>query len=82
MAFADDVRDWTDWDEAAHALGRALGMFHHAEPQHTKHVAWSDNPLGNGLQTALLALVKAGVLDYREEPDFQYRWSDRYPELS
>jgi hypothetical protein len=40
----------------------------------TKHVFWTDNDLGNGLHDALLALVRAQVLDRREEADEQFRW--------
>jgi hypothetical protein len=42
-----------------------------------KGVFWIDNKLGHGPHDALLALVDAGVLDRREEPDEQFRWSDR-----
>ena len=41
-----------------------------------KHVFWTDNQLGNGFHDALLALVNAGVLDRRAEPDEQFRWLD------
>jgi hypothetical protein len=37
-------------------------------------VFWTDNPLGNGLHDALLALASAQVLERREEPDEQFRW--------
>jgi hypothetical protein len=36
-------------------------------------VFWTDNPLGNGLHDALLALAGAQVLERREEPDEQFR---------
>jgi hypothetical protein len=75
VSLADDLDDWTDWDAAAYALGRTLGLFHDADFLGVKHVFWTDNQLGNGLHDALLALVAAGVLDHREEPDEQFRWS-------
>jgi hypothetical protein len=31
MTLADLLEDWTDWDGAAHALGRALGVFEEDE---------------------------------------------------
>lgn len=77
MSLADDLDDWTDWDAAAYALGRTLGLFHDADFPRVKHVFWTDNRLGNGLHDALLALVSAGVLDRREEPDEQFRWFGR-----
>jgi hypothetical protein len=77
MSLADDLSDWTDWDGAAYCLGRSLGLFHTVNFLRAKHVFWTDNELGNGLHDALLALVKAGVLDRREEPDEQFRWTDR-----
>jgi hypothetical protein len=74
MSLADELEYWTDWDAAAFALGHALGLFQDADPLRVKHVFWTDNQLGNGLHDALLALVSAGVLDRREEPDEQFRW--------
>ena len=76
VSLADDLDGWTDWDAAAYALGRTLGLFLDAESLRVKHVFWTDNQLGNGLHDALLALVSAGVLDRREEHDEQFRWSD------
>jgi hypothetical protein len=75
MGFADDLADWTDWDGAAYDLGRALGLFSGRGFVDVKHVFWTDNPLGEGLHDALLALARAGVLDRRDEPDEQFRWS-------
>jgi hypothetical protein len=77
VPLADDLGDWTDWDGAAYALGCAVGLFREVDFLRVKHVFWTDNQLGNGLHDALLALVNAGVLDRREEPDEQFRWSDR-----
>ncbi|GAA2556550.1 hypothetical protein GCM10010435_29030 [Winogradskya consettensis] len=75
MAFEDDLADWTHWDGAAFRLGRALGLFTDRGFTESKWVFWTANPLGDGLHEALLALVQAGVLDRREEPDDeQFRW--------
>jgi hypothetical protein len=77
VSLADDLAEWTDWDGAAYVLGRTLGLFHDTDFLRAKHVFWTDNRLGNGLHDALLALVDAGVLDRREEPDEQFRWLNR-----
>ena len=71
---AEDLADWTDWDVAAYRLGRTLGVFDDKDFRQAKGTFWTDNPLGNGLHDALLALVGAGLLDRREEPDEQFRW--------
>ncbi|MEU1689031.1 hypothetical protein [Micromonospora sp. NPDC005707] len=74
MALADDLSDWTDWDGAAFALGRTLGLFAGCDFVEVKHVFWTSGALGDGLHDALLALSEAGVLDRREVPDEQFRW--------
>ena len=75
MSLAEDLADWTDWDVSAYYLGRSLGLFRDQNfSKDAKHVFWTDNDLGNGLHDALLALVKARVLEHREEPDEQFRW--------
>jgi hypothetical protein len=75
MPLAEDLAEWVDCDGAAYLLGRSLGLFQNQSFQTgTKHVFWTDNDLGNGLYDALLALVRAQVLDRREEPDEQFRW--------
>jgi hypothetical protein len=75
VSLAKNLAEWVDCDVAAYLFGRSLGLF---EDQNfetdTKHVFWTDNDLGNGLHDALLALVRARVLDRREEPDEQFRW--------
>ncbi|MEV4539179.1 hypothetical protein AB0J82_35950 [Asanoa sp. NPDC049518] len=76
MALADDLRGWNDWDGAAFKLGRTLGLFQGNTFPDVKGVFWTDNPLGNGLHDALLALVEAGVLERRDTPDEQFRWHE------
>jgi hypothetical protein len=72
---ADDLADWTDWDLAGYALGRACGLFRGEDfSRDAKGTFWTDNDTGAGLHDALLGLAKAGVLDRREEPDEQFRW--------
>ena len=74
VTFAADLADWTDWDVAAYHLGLHLGALPGDFATENKAVFWTDNPLGNGLHDALLALERAGVLERREEPDEQFRW--------
>jgi hypothetical protein len=58
-----------------YAAGVALGVFTGDEEwASVKGIFWSANPLGDGLHDALRALVRAGVLEHRDEPDDQYRW--------
>jgi len=40
-----------------------------------KFLFWTNNVLGDSLWEALHSLVRAGVLEYRDEPDHQFRWS-------
>lgn len=77
MTLSEGLADWTDWDLAGYILGRHLGVLSGSFATDNKSVFWTDNPLGNGLHDALLALTRAGVLDRREEPDEQFRW--RHP---
>lgn len=65
------LADWTDWDLAAYALGHATGLFKEESFGESKGLFWTDNTLGNN---ALLALVAAGILERRDEPDEQFRW--------
>lgn len=70
------LADWTDWDGAAFALGRAIRLYERsADYEFVKGDFWTDNARGIGLHAALNALVEGGVLERRDEPDIQYRWA-------
>jgi len=43
-----------------------------------KHVFWSNHPVGNLLNSMLEQMVTEGILEKRDEPDFQYRWNPRF----
>jgi hypothetical protein len=74
----ETLRDWTDADVAAFQLGRAVGLYDgYDEFTKVKGTFWTDNALGNGLHAALMALAAATVLEHRDEPDVQFRWSKR-----
>ena len=70
------LSEWTDWDAAAFHLAQSLGLM---APDvdfctRAKHVFWTDHPIGCALRDMLGRLVEAGVVEYRDEPDDQYRW--------
>lgn len=75
---SEGLLEWTDWDGGAFVAGRSLGVFAESEAfTEVKWVFWTDNPLGNALHEVLLQLAAAEVLERREEPDEQFRWSTR-----
>jgi hypothetical protein len=66
---------WTDWDLAAFALGRAIGLYEtNAQFRHFKSDFWTENDVGAGLHEALDTLAESGILERRDEPDIQFRW--------
>lgn len=75
---SEGLAEWTDWDGAAFGVGRSLGIFSDSQTfTQVKGVFWTDNPLGNALHEVLLQLAAAGVLERREDPGEQFRWSVR-----
>ena len=68
----DALADWTDCDGAMEELGTALGII----PKDGNHKAtyWTKNPVSDFLMQTLWNLLDLGVLEVREEPDFQFRW--------
>ena len=80
---------WTDWDSAMYHLGTCLGFWPEFgapgdatgpfDPWHGyKGVIWSGNPVGDAISYFFVALVEAGCLERRDEPDIQYRWNPNY----
>lgn len=74
MTLSEDLADWCDWDDAALAYGVALGLFPGATRREVNRLLLSRNPLGDGLHAGMLALVSAGVVERRTQPDEQFRW--------
>lgn len=70
----EDLADWSDWDMAALSYGAAIGVFDDASRRQVRRVVLSDNDLGSGLHDGVMALVTAGVLERREQPEEQFRW--------
>ncbi|MFF0153566.1 hypothetical protein [Micromonospora sp. NPDC005203] len=79
MSLADALAQWTDVDGAQYEVGRTMGLFTGRTFPQVKWVFWSDNPVGAALYDMLHALVRAGVLDHRDEPDHQFRWKTAAP---
>jgi hypothetical protein len=73
----DYLKDWTDMDWAMYDLGRCLGLMD-TEFVKAKHVFWSENHVGNMLHDILTRLADNGILEYRDEPDYQYRWNPHF----
>jgi hypothetical protein len=73
----DSLSEWQDFDGAAHELANCLGLMDESVDFATdaKHVYWSANPVGTALNQCLQELSKAGILEFRDEPDVQYRWN-------
>jgi hypothetical protein len=64
MAFVDDMKDWTDLDAAAAALGRTLGIFPaDSKLSDVKAVLWTNSAAGNSLYGMLERLCWLGVLE-------------------
>ncbi|MGW5582066.1 hypothetical protein [Micromonospora chokoriensis] len=79
MGLADALNEWTDADGAQYELGSAMGLFADRTFLQVKWVFWSNDPLGQALWDMLHALVRAGVLEHRDEPDHQFRWKTAAP---
>ena len=75
MTLADSLADWTDSDVAQYELGRSLGLFGSSTFQEVKGTFWTDNTVGNALRAALYAFAEGQILDHRDDPDDQFRWS-------
>jgi hypothetical protein len=79
MSFLEELKDWTDCDAAALALGRALGVFSEAtQLTDAKAVLWTNGAAGNTLYGMLERLAWLGVLEHDEE---QKRYRSASPTL-
>ena len=71
----DSLSDWTDGDVAAFRMGRAVGLYERpGDWWRVKGTFWTNSAIGKGLREALMALVVAGLIEHRSEPDDQFRW--------
>lgn len=73
----EQLSDWTDIDGSQFIIGQALGLFPGDPKSFNEHkgVFWTDAPVGNLLVTTLTGMVNSGILEYRDEPDHQFRWN-------
>ena len=80
MSLKEQLQEWMDIDFAGLYLARSLGLMNSSVeiPGRAKHVFWSNHPVGNLLKKMLDDMTSAGVLEYREEPDYQYRWNSAF----
>lgn len=76
----EKLSEWTDIDYAAFCLAQRLGLMNLDVrfQLEAKHVFWTNNPVGNTLYSMLEQLAELEFLEYREEPDLQYKWNDKF----
>jgi hypothetical protein len=76
MTLKERLQDWTDWDGAEFELAVALGILEAGQESWLKNKAifWSANRTDDFLHAILQVFVRKGILEYRTEPDQQYRW--------
>lgn len=76
MTLKEKLSDWVCWEGAEFELAVALGLMEEGHESWIKHkgIFWTANPLGDALGRMLQDLAKVGVLEYRTEPDHEYRW--------
>jgi hypothetical protein len=77
MTLKEKLSDWVDWDAAEFELAVTLGVLDGGQESWLKNKAifWSANRADDFLHGILQAFVRAGILEYRTEPDQQYRWN-------
>jgi len=76
MTLKEALKDWTDVDVAQYELAKVLGVISEDDnfQTDTKHLWWSDTPIGSMMFDLLGALEDEGLVECRAEPDLQYRW--------
>lgn len=75
MSLKEKLKNWTDADGAAYELAKLLGWIDEdATYQETKYLWWSCE--GDSVYFLLYSMRENGFLEWREEPDIQYRWKE------
>lgn len=68
------LADWTEVDEAIHAVGEALGVID-PSVHPIKAFYWTNNELVHACYQSLRLLEEAGLVESRDGPgDTEYRW--------
>ena len=72
------MADWEKFDVAAYHLGVVLGIFPELDFKNdtwanSKHIFWSNNPLGESLHDILQEIVHIKMLEY-DDGNPAYRW--------
>jgi hypothetical protein len=77
MTLKEKLSDWVGWEGAEFELAVLLGIIDPGEESWLKNkgVFWTANPVSDALSQTLQDLVKAGILEYRTEPDHEFRWN-------
>jgi len=70
------VQQWTDIDLAAYYLAQCIGLLDKnvSFSKDAKHIFWSNNAVGNAMYAVIDELVSEGILESRDEPDYQVKW--------
>lgn len=77
MTLKEKLADWVSWEGAEFELAVLLGLVEGGEESWLKNkgVFWTANPVSDTLSKTLQDLVKAGILEYRTDPDHEFRWN-------
>ena len=74
----EELKDWADADVAMFFVAKSLGIIGEQSFQETKWVYWTGNLIRDSLSAILEQLVKAEILEERNEPDWQFRWNEKF----
>ncbi len=69
---SEELKDWTDWDVAAHKLACILGIVDEEKGSFSldyKWIYWCNNKTGNTLSDILTSLIELGFLEIRSEEE-------------
>lgn len=81
VTLKERLQDWTDIDFAGYHVTVVLGLIDPEQAPFStraKHVFWSVHPVGDLAVKLLDEMTALGILEKRDEPDFQYRWNKTY----
>lgn len=82
------LANWTDWDGVCYEVGACLGFWPefgspNGDSWHgVKGIIWSNNPLGESISMFIDGLVLEGMLERRDDSEYEFRWNPNYKRLS